>query len=142
MLKEAETNLGVGSPQVEFRQGELDDLPLEDQEVDAVFANMVMHHVPDLHTSLGEMHRVIKPGGTLVITDILPHRESWMTEVMADLRLGLDPRDLAHRARSAGFGEVSTESINDAHVVESPDGERVHLPMFLMSLKQLCHHIL
>jgi len=133
MLNQARASLKGQAGRVEFRQGELDDLPLRDGEVNAVFAHMVMHHVPDLIASLNEMYRAIQPGGWLVISDLCPHRESWMTEEMADLRLGLDPTDLARRARRAGFTEVETEVPNDAHVVTSPDGKRHELELFLLS---------
>ena len=95
MLNQARASLEGASGHVEFRQGELDDLPLQDEEVNAVYAHMVLHHVPDLIASLKEMYRALQPGGRLVVSDLAPHRESWMTEEMADLRLGLDPTDLA-----------------------------------------------
>lgn len=136
MLAEARRALEAFGGRVEFRRGELDELPLEDGEVDAIFANMVLHHVPDLHTALRELWRALRPGGRLVVTDLLPHRESWMSEEMADLRLGLDPLDLQGRVRRAGFAAVHTSSLEDAHVVRAPGGKKVELPMFLLAAER------
>lgn len=132
MLAQARERLVAHLDRVEFRAGELDRLPLADGEVDAVFASLVLHHVPDLFAALREMRRALKPGGRLVVTDLLPHREQWMTEVMADLRLGLDATELRSRVEKAGFGEVVVDTIEDAHVVEGPAGRKVELPLFLV----------
>ena len=136
MLDQARQTLeGVG-PRAEFRRGELDHLPLSDGEVDAVFAHMVLHHVPDLSAALREMARVLKPGGTLVVCDLLPHREHWMAEEMADLRLGIDPTDLIRRARAAEFDSVHRDDPSDAYVVQAPDGRRVEFPLFLLRARR------
>ena len=132
MLGQARQALTEFDGKVEFRAGELDELPLAEGEVHAVFAHMVMHHVPDLFAALHEMHRALAPGGLLVVSDLLPHRESWMTETMADLRLGLDPTDLARRARQAGFEALETETPDDAFMATSPEGKRHELEMFLL----------
>ena len=59
---------------VAFRQTDGHILPLPDASVDAVFANMYLHHCPDPAAALREMARVLKPGGRLVVTDMdCPH---------------------------------------------------------------------
>lgn len=133
MLEQARRSLEPFVERVDFRRGELDRLPLGDGEVDAAFANMVMHHVPDLSAALRELYRATKPGGTLVITDLLPHKEAWMTEEMADLRLGLDPTDLARRVHKVGFENVRTDTPDDALVVKGSSGRTAELPMFLLT---------
>lgn len=136
MLARAQANLTEHAPdraaRVEFRRGELDRLPLADGEVGAIFASLVLHHVPDLFAALREMRRALAPGGRLVVTDLLPHKEAWMAEAMADARLGLDATDLKSRAEKAGFSAVEVEPADDAYVVEAPGGRRVELPLFLL----------
>ncbi|MSR46504.1 MAG: metalloregulator ArsR/SmtB family transcription factor [Planctomycetes bacterium] len=132
MLARAKENLAAHADRVELRQGELDRLPLRDGEVDAIFASLVLHHVPDVFAALREMRRALKPGGRLVITDLLPHKEAWMSEVMADLKLGLDVTELRSRAEKAGFVDVAVEPIDDRYVVKGPAGKRVELPLFLL----------
>jgi len=132
MLEQAKARLAAHAERVEFRQGELDRLPLRDGEVDAVFASLVLHHVPDLFAALRESRRVLAPGGLFVVTDLLPHNESWMTEAMADLRLGLDATELRSRLEKAGFVDVVVDEVEDSYVVDRPEGRKVELPLLLI----------
>lgn len=131
MLDLARKNLSGARAQVEIRPGEIDALPLRDGEVDAVVAGLVAHHAPDLTAFLREALRVLKPGGVLVVEDLLPHREAWMRESMADLRLGIEPRDIEDRMTAAGFLPPSSELLEDSYRPERPDGTRADLPLFL-----------
>ena len=73
MLDVARSNLAAFT-NVAFRQTDGHILPLPDASVDAVFANMYLHHCPDPAAALREMARVLKPGGRLVVTDMdCPH---------------------------------------------------------------------
>ena len=51
------------SPNVQFRRGEFDELPLRDGEVDAAFSNLVWHHLPDEGAAAREVFRAVRPGG-------------------------------------------------------------------------------
>ncbi|MAE96538.1 MAG: ArsR family transcriptional regulator [Deltaproteobacteria bacterium] len=136
MLSAAERNLAESPCVLEFRQGEIDALPLVDDEADAVLAGLVLHHAPDPTAFFKEAHRVLRPGGVLVVEDLLPHKEGWMRETMADLRLGLDPRDLTARLLEVGFDDPVVESVEDAYTPERPDGVRVELPLFLLRCRK------
>lgn len=122
----------VGSASVEFRRGEMEQLPIATHEVDAAFANLVWHHLADVDRAAREVARVVKPGGTAVITDLLPHEEDWMRSEMGDLRLGIAPEVVLTALARAGFSALATESIKDHYVVAAKDGRVVHLPMFLV----------
>ena len=89
MLDVARSNLAALT-NVAFRQTDGHILPLPDASVDAVFANMYLHHCPDPAAALQEMVRVLKPGGRLAITDMDAHTHEWMRAEMADEWLGFD----------------------------------------------------
>ena len=130
MLEAARPRVDAG--QVEFRRGEMEQLPLQDDEVDAAFANLVWHHLADVDRAAQEVARVVKPGGMAIVTDLLPHEQDWMRAEMGDHRLGIQPEIVCAALARAGFRDVVTEPVQDRYVVEPPSGEPVQLPLFLV----------
>src|SRR2546426_8175095 len=58
---------------VERRVGSAERIPIEDEAVDYVFANMLLHHVEEPSRAIREMARVLRPGGVRVVTDLDSH---------------------------------------------------------------------
>jgi ArsR family transcriptional regulator len=54
----------------------------------------------------------LRPGGTVLVGDFLPHDQEWMRERMADQWLGFEPPELTHWLEAAGFENVSLQSIS------------------------------
>ena len=58
-------------------KGVAEDLPIFDESVDIIFMNMALHHVANPNKAIKEMFRVLKIGGTVVITDVEEHSGEW-----------------------------------------------------------------
>ena len=104
MLAIAERNLAeIGASNVELRRGDIGSLPLADDSVDAAVANMVLHHAVDPAAMLGEMARIVRPGGTVAICDEAQHPYEWMREEQADIWLGFTEQQVHAFFTAAGL---------------------------------------
>jgi len=105
MLEVSRRNL-AGLDNVEHRLAGGATLPFESSSLDAVFANMYLHHCPDPEAAIAEMVRVLKPGGRLVLTDVDQHEHAWMREEMANVWLGFERSAVRGWLRAAGLVNV------------------------------------
>jgi SAM-dependent methyltransferase len=91
---------------IDFRLGDMSHLPLTDAEADRAVLNMVLHHAAQPRMVLGELFRVLKKGGGLVIADLQRHDQEWVREKMADQWLGFDAQELEEWLTKVGFDRV------------------------------------
>jgi ArsR family transcriptional regulator len=88
---------------VDLRRGDLETLPIEDATLDAALVALVLHHVPDPARALSEASRAIKPGGRIVIVDMLPHDRDEYRQQMGHVWLGFAEDQIARWLGEAAF---------------------------------------
>ena len=106
----------LGASNVEFRKGEMESMPIDDNTVDVIISNCVINLSPDKDAVFRESHRVLKPGGRFHVSDVVLSRELSGAE-RDDLALwagcasgALLESDYVARLQAAGFGEVRIDS--------------------------------
>ncbi len=104
-----------------FQQADGSSLPLPDQSLDAVFANMYLHHIPEPLEAIQEMVRLLRPGGRLVITDMDSHPYEWMKVEMADVWQGFERDQLRLWFQEAGLVNVIVDCTGESCCAESQD---------------------
>jgi SAM-dependent methyltransferase len=98
-----------GYENVEFRLGEIENLPVADNSVDTIMSNCVINLSPDKSRVFSEAHRVLRPGGKMVISDIVSEKplpaamrgdmNAWSSCISG----ALQKEDYLDRIASAGF---------------------------------------
>jgi SAM-dependent methyltransferase len=104
MLEAARKRL-EGADNVEFRQGDLESLPIDDGEVDVAIVLLVLHHLPEPERAVTEIARVLRPGGVVLIVDMVAHDRSEYRHTMGHQHLGFDRQTVAAWAAAAGLEE-------------------------------------
>jgi ubiquinone/menaquinone biosynthesis C-methylase UbiE/DNA-binding transcriptional ArsR family regulator len=113
MLDETKRNLKQQGLSADLRLGFLERLPVESLSVDIAVAGMVLHHVAEPLEALRDVFRVLKPGGSLLIADLMRHQEETMRTRFADLWLGFDPGEIEAWLWRAGFINAETVLLGD-----------------------------
>jgi ubiquinone/menaquinone biosynthesis C-methylase UbiE len=96
---------------VRVAEGDLEQLPLDDESVDAAFLSQALHHAARPAVAISEAARILRPGGTLVVLDLLSHEQEWLREQWADQWLGFKEEQLQHWMDQAGLEPVCAEQI-------------------------------
>jgi len=120
----------AGRDNVAFHEGDATAVPLPDAGFDAALSVQVLEYVQDATAGLRELHRVVRPGGRVVVWDIDWSTLSWHSEDPARMERVLSawdahlahpalPRTLAGRMRDAGFAGIEAEG----HAFATADGD-------------------
>jgi arsenite methyltransferase len=132
MIKLAQRNAKkVGAWNVEFRLGEMEDMPLPDRSVDVIISNCVINLSPDKDAVFAEAFRVLRPGGWMAVSDIvlngeLPPSVRDRLDVWASCVAGaLEEADYLDKIRAAGFEGTEVLSRDFVKVSELPEWENM-----------------
>jgi ubiquinone/menaquinone biosynthesis C-methylase UbiE/DNA-binding transcriptional ArsR family regulator len=110
MLDAARQRL-TGATNVDIRQGELETLPIESGELDVAMLSLVLHYSPEPSRALAEVGRVVKPGGRVLVVDMLPHdREEYQLQ-MGHVWLGFSESQITRLLSGAGFDKVRVRTL-------------------------------
>lgn len=101
-----------GFDNLEYRLGDIEDPPVEPASVDLVFLSQALHHAQNPAATVRAAHRLLKPGGRIVILDLLEHQFEKASELYADLWQGFSEADLTEFLNAAGFKEIETSIVH------------------------------
>src|SRR5271157_1683906 len=97
---------GIGN--MEYRLGDLEDVPIRAGAVDLAFLSQALHHARHPHRAVEEARRILKPGGRIAVLDLNRHHFEEAREIYADVWLGFTELELERYLKGGGFKNVET----------------------------------
>jgi ubiquinone/menaquinone biosynthesis C-methylase UbiE len=119
MLQAAKRRL-QGFDNVDLRRGDLESLPIDDGRLDAATLMLVLHHLPEPQRALAEVARVLKPGGRVVIVDMLPHEREGYRQQMGHVWLGFSDEHMRGLLVESGCEDVRIMSLPPDNRAKGP----------------------
>lgn len=112
-----------GVENLEYRLGDLEDLPIADEEVELALLHQSLHHALHPQKAVDEAWRILRPGGRIVILDLLKHGFEEARDLYADVWLGFSQVELIGFLRDAKFGAPDVSIVHREN--ETPHFETV-----------------
>jgi ArsR family transcriptional regulator len=97
-----------GLTNLEYRIGDIEDPPIDAQSLDLAILSQALHHAEHPQTAIDAAFRILKPGGRLIVLDLVQHHFEEARELYADRWLGFSESGLAAMLDKAGFQAVET----------------------------------
>ena len=88
-------------------KGSMEEIPLFDNSMEAVFTNMALHHVENPDRAIRDIYRILKNNGVVVISDVQEHTGEWAREEMHDQWLGFNEEQISGWLKNAGFTKIN-----------------------------------
>lgn len=101
----------LGLKNVDYRQGDIEDPPIDDASVDVAILSQALHHAADPGAALCACHRILRPGGRLVVLDLKQHQFDAARELYSDTWLGFREPELVRWVTVAGFIDVDFQTV-------------------------------
>jgi ubiquinone/menaquinone biosynthesis C-methylase UbiE/biotin operon repressor len=96
---------------IDYRLGDMEELPIDDEAVDLVFFSQSLHHALHPNHAIAEAARILRPGGRIAILDLARHRFEEAREMYADEWLGFSEAELESMLHKAGFEKAQTSIV-------------------------------
>jgi len=96
----------MGLKNLEFRLGDLQNPPIEPQSVDLVILSQALHHAEEPVRAVNAAHRILRPGGQILVLDLLRHNFERARELYGDRWLGFPESDLQRWLEEVGFKKI------------------------------------
>jgi ArsR family transcriptional regulator len=100
-----------GLKNLEYRQGDMEQPPIRPGSVDVVILSQALHHAVHPPRALEAAWKILRPGGTVLILDLVEHSFEAAREMYADVWLGFAPAELSRLLREAGFEGNTVEVV-------------------------------
>ena len=94
-----------------YKLGDIEEVPLEDDSFDLALLSQALHHAQHPQKAIDEAFRILKPGGQLILLDLLEHDFEKARELYADVWLGFSENALYQYMKSAGFRQVKVDVV-------------------------------
>jgi ubiquinone/menaquinone biosynthesis C-methylase UbiE len=101
-----------GVQNVEYRRGDLEELPIETGSVDLAFFSQALHHAQHPEQAMAEAYRILRTGGQVAVLDLMRHNFEQAREMYADVWLGFTEVEILRSLKKAGFREVRTAVVH------------------------------
>lgn len=101
-----------GIHNIDFRIGDMEEVPIESGSVELVFFSQSLHHALHPDRALAEAHRILAAGGRVVVLDLAKHRFEEARELYADEWLGFSESELESMLAAAGFTATHTSIVH------------------------------
>jgi len=100
-----------GLKNLEYRQGDMEQPPIRPGSVDVAILSQALHHAVHPPRALEAAWKILRPGGTLLVLDLVEHAFEAAREMYADVWLGFAPVELSRLLREAGFEGITVEVV-------------------------------
>ena len=97
---------------LEYRLGEIESPPIADGTVDLAFFSQSLHHAEHPDLAIAAAHRIMKPGGRIIILDLLKHQFEDARDLYADIWLGFSELDISRFLKNSGFREIEMSVVD------------------------------